>query len=183
MINLDQLKQKTREGKGFNAPGAAEGEKDAGAQNDRLGQESAGRKESLGGRKEPGEARRKEGKTAPKQIKKTKWTRRITSPRSENSEATAMELKLVRPSGEYAGQVMRYREEMLENNDSLDGCAGLEDVESFSEWIDFDNRLRRQHRLQHPPLRAKERLRGRNAGTDAGRLPGIRGNEGAADLR
>ena len=48
-----------------------------------------------------------------------------------------MYLKLVRPSREYAEQVMQYKEDMLANNDSFDGCAGLEEVNSFTEWIDF----------------------------------------------
>lgn len=56
-----------------------------------------------------------------------------------------MHLKLVRPSSEYSEQVMRYKEDMLANNDSFDGCAGLEEVESFSEWIDFENRLKRKY--------------------------------------
>ncbi|MDO5446141.1 MAG: GNAT family N-acetyltransferase [Eubacteriales bacterium] len=56
-----------------------------------------------------------------------------------------MNLKLVRPSWEYADQVMRYREEMLANNDSFDGCAGLEEVTSFAEWIDFENRLKQKY--------------------------------------
>ena len=56
-----------------------------------------------------------------------------------------MHLKLVRPSSEYAEQVMRYKEDMLANNDSFDGCAGLEEVDSFSEWIDFENRLKRKY--------------------------------------
>ena len=56
-----------------------------------------------------------------------------------------MYLKLVRPSSEYAEQVMRYKEDMLANNDSFDGCAGLEEVSSFSEWIDFENRLKRKY--------------------------------------
>ena len=54
-----------------------------------------------------------------------------------------MSLKLVRPSREYAEQVMKYKEEMLANNDSFDGCARLEDVTSFAEWIDFEDRLKR----------------------------------------
>lgn len=37
-----------------------------------------------------------------------------------------MYLKLVRPSCEYEEQVMQYKEDMLANNDSFDGCAGLE---------------------------------------------------------
>ena len=56
-----------------------------------------------------------------------------------------MYLKLVRPTNEYAEQVMRYKEDMLANNDSFDGCAGLEEVISFSEWIDFENRLKRKY--------------------------------------
>ena len=55
------------------------------------------------------------------------------------------ELILVRPSAQYAEQVMEYRAEMLANGDTLDGCAGLEDVSCFSEWIDFDNRLKRKY--------------------------------------
>ena len=56
-----------------------------------------------------------------------------------------MILKLVRPEPKYADQVMRYKEDMTANNDSFDGCAGLEDVETFSEWIDFENRLKRKY--------------------------------------
>ena len=34
---------------------------------------------------------------------------------------------------------------MAANNDSFDGCAGLEDVNTFSDWIDFENRLRKKY--------------------------------------
>ena len=43
------------------------------------------------------------------------------------------ELMLIRPSKLYAEQVMSYKEEMLQCGDSFDGCAGLEDVQSFDE--------------------------------------------------
>ncbi|MCH5198210.1 MAG: GNAT family N-acetyltransferase [Oscillospiraceae bacterium] len=56
-----------------------------------------------------------------------------------------MRLKLVRPTYEYAEQVMQYKEDMLLNNDSFDGCAGLKEVNSFSEWIDFENRLKKKY--------------------------------------
>ena len=56
-----------------------------------------------------------------------------------------MRLKLVRPTYEYAEQVMQYKEAMLANHDSLDGCAGLEEAGSFSEWVDFENRLKRKY--------------------------------------
>ena len=57
---------------------------------------------------------------------------------------TAVErIKLVRPSMEYAEQVMSFRSEMLANHDAFGGCAKLEEVASFAEWIDFENRLKR----------------------------------------
>ena len=56
-----------------------------------------------------------------------------------------MILKLVRPEPKYADQVMQYKEDMAANNDSFDGCAGLEDVDTFSEWMDFENRLRQKY--------------------------------------
>ncbi|MDD6291151.1 MAG: hypothetical protein PUA77_05090 [Lachnospiraceae bacterium] len=56
-----------------------------------------------------------------------------------------MYLKLVRPTCEYAEQVMQYKEDMLADNDSFDGCAGLEEVNSFTERIDFEKRLKRKY--------------------------------------
>lgn len=52
------------------------------------------------------------------------------------------ELILLPPSDLYAEQVMSFREELLQNKDSFDGCAGLEDVRSFEEWLDFENRMK-----------------------------------------
>lgn len=61
------------------------------------------------------------------------------------------ELMLVRPCKLYAEQVMSYKEEMLQNGDSFDGCAGLEDVCSFDEWIDFEIRLRKKYKAGYVP--------------------------------
>ena len=47
---------------------------------------------------------------------------------------------LTEPDGKYAVQVMDFRKEMLENGDDFDGCAGLEDTESFKDWINFEKR-------------------------------------------
>lgn len=60
-------------------------------------------------------------------------------------------LKLVRPEYEYAEQVMQYKEAMSANHDSFDGCAGLEKVSSFSEWIDFENRLKKKYGDRYVP--------------------------------
>ena len=60
-------------------------------------------------------------------------------------------LLLVRPSKQYAEQVMLYKEEMLQNGDSFDGCAGLEDVQSFEEWIDFETRLKTKYKDGYVP--------------------------------
>lgn len=61
------------------------------------------------------------------------------------------ELILVRPTDLYEEQVMSYCEEMLKNEDSFDGCAGLENVQSFSEQIDFEGRLKEQYRDRYVP--------------------------------
>lgn len=61
------------------------------------------------------------------------------------------ELILVRPSKVYEEQVMSYREEMLQNGDSFDGCAGLENVSSFDEWLDFEGRLRKRYGAEYVP--------------------------------
>lgn len=61
------------------------------------------------------------------------------------------ELILRTPSHSYADQVMSYREEMLQNGDSFDGCAGLEDVQSYDEWIDFERRLKEKYKDGYVP--------------------------------
>lgn len=60
-------------------------------------------------------------------------------------------LILLTPSGQYAEQVMLYKEEMSQNGDSFDGCAGLEDVRSFDEWIDFERRLKAKYQESYVP--------------------------------
>lgn len=60
-------------------------------------------------------------------------------------------LRLVRPTRSYEEQVMAYRDEMLKSGDSMDGCAGLETVDSFSEWMDFERRLKAQYKEDYVP--------------------------------
>lgn len=54
-------------------------------------------------------------------------------------------VKLVVPSKEYENQVMEYKAEMLKNKDSFDGCAGLEDVDKYDEWLNFEERLSKKY--------------------------------------
>ena len=61
------------------------------------------------------------------------------------------EIVLMKPSKEYANQVMMYKEAFLNNNDSLDGCAGLEDCSNFEEWNDFENRLSKKYLDSYVP--------------------------------
>lgn len=61
------------------------------------------------------------------------------------------EIILLRPTKQYAEQVMSFREELLQNGDSFDGCAGLENVQSFDEWIDFETRLKAMYKDQYVP--------------------------------
>lgn len=61
------------------------------------------------------------------------------------------ELKLVVPTMEYKEQVMEYKKVFLENNEKLSGCAELESVNSYEEWIDFDNRRSKLYGKDYVP--------------------------------
>lgn len=61
------------------------------------------------------------------------------------------ELELIKPIYLYAEQVMSYKDEMIHNNDSLDGCAGLEDVKNYEEWLDFKSRLKNKYKDEYVP--------------------------------
>ncbi len=43
-------------------------------------------------------------------------------------------LKLVLPSPEYKKQILDYKKEFIENDDSMDGTSGLRNIETFEEW-------------------------------------------------
>jgi len=43
-------------------------------------------------------------------------------------------LKLVLPTPEYKEKLMDYKREFIENEDSMDGTAGLKNAETFEEW-------------------------------------------------
>ena len=53
------------------------------------------------------------------------------------------EFLLIRPTSEYAGQLMEYRQEFLDAGDSMDGCGPLRRYESPEEYIqlcrDYEN--------------------------------------------
>lgn len=54
-------------------------------------------------------------------------------------------LKLVEPTLEYEAQVMNCRKAFLERGERFDGCAGLEDIEDYRDWLDFEARLSRKY--------------------------------------
>ena len=53
------------------------------------------------------------------------------------------EFLLIRPTGEYAAQLMEYRQEFLDAGDSMDGCGPLRRYENPEEYIqlcrDYEN--------------------------------------------
>lgn len=57
------------------------------------------------------------------------------------------EIKLLRPSAQYAEDVMIFKKELedVHDPDFFAGCAGLQDVCSYAEWIDFEKRLRAKY--------------------------------------
>ena len=60
-------------------------------------------------------------------------------------------IKLVNPTMEYKEQVMNYRKTFLEEKESFDGCAGLEECETYEEWIDFEKRLSKKYQEEYVP--------------------------------
>ncbi len=49
-------------------------------------------------------------------------------------------LQLVSPSPAHEDQVMAFKAELLAENGSFDGCAGLSEAETYREWLDFRGR-------------------------------------------
>lgn len=60
-------------------------------------------------------------------------------------------LKLIKPTKEYEDQVMAYKAAFDKNHDSFDGCAGLEDVKDYEEWLDFERRLSAKYKEAYVP--------------------------------
>ncbi|WP_160687212.1 GNAT family N-acetyltransferase [Clostridium sp. C2-6-12] len=46
-------------------------------------------------------------------------------------------LKLILPTPKYKKEILEYKNEFLESGDSLDGTAGLKDIETFDEWYEL----------------------------------------------
>lgn len=63
-----------------------------------------------------------------------------------------MKIILTKPGMEHKEQVLSFKKEMIENGDlSFHGCSGLEKVETYEEWIDFENRLSREYGESYVP--------------------------------
>ena len=60
-------------------------------------------------------------------------------------------IKLVVPNENYESQVMSAREDILNLGEHFDGCEGLEDVNSYTEWLDFENRLKARYGQGYVP--------------------------------
>lgn len=50
-------------------------------------------------------------------------------------------LKLILPTEKYKDEIMKYRKEFIDNNESMDGTSGLRNAKSFEKWNNniFDN--------------------------------------------
>ena len=60
-------------------------------------------------------------------------------------------IKLIKPTEEYEDQVMKIREILLERNEGLDGCGGLEDIKDYADWLNFDERLSKRYGDNYVP--------------------------------
>lgn len=55
--------------------------------------------------------------------------------RRRRKEGRMEEFILLRPTDEYAGQIIQYKQEFLEAGDSMDGCGPLPRLENIEEYI------------------------------------------------
>lgn len=46
-----------------------------------------------------------------------------------------MEIKLIKPTLEYANDIMEYKKEFLQCGDSMAGCGNLRECSTAEEWI------------------------------------------------
>ena len=60
-------------------------------------------------------------------------------------------LKLIELTKEYEEQVMAYRKIFIENGDGADGCAALEETESYDECLNFEKRLKKKYGVGYTP--------------------------------
>ena len=60
-------------------------------------------------------------------------------------------LKLVSPTLEYKEQVMNLKNILLNNDEHFDGCSGLEECETYEEWLNFDERLKKKYGDSYVP--------------------------------
>ena len=54
------------------------------------------------------------------------------------------EMMLVVPDLRYAEEIMAYRQEMLDAGSEMDGCGNLRRCQNAQEWVDFNERLKRE---------------------------------------
>ena len=60
-----------------------------------------------------------------------------------------MEIKLIKPTLEYANDIMEYKKEFLQRGDSMDGCGNLRECSTAEEWI-TENELRESSKTLPP---------------------------------
>lgn len=69
----------------------------------------------------------------------SKNRRTVLTPEEENIKNKAdlfmSQIKLIKPTLDYANDIMKYRQEFLDSGDSLDGCGSLRICSSAEEWI------------------------------------------------
>ena len=89
------------------------------------------------------------------------------------------ELYLAVPSPAHKEQVMAFKAEMLEYGSDFDGCNGLDNVDTYEEWLDFRGR---EERKGWVPSHTWVTVQG-TAPSDPGEMPGGGRETGPADLR
>ena len=58
-----------------------------------------------------------------------------------------MENKLIQPTIEFCKEIENYRKEMIQNNDSFDGCSDLRKFENMEEWVQYTYDLQDKNKI------------------------------------
>ena len=55
--------------------------------------------------------------------------------------------KLIQPTIEFCKEIENYRNEMIQNNDSFDGCSDLRKFENMEEWVKYTYDLQDKNKI------------------------------------
>lgn len=69
-----------------------------------------------------------------------------------------MRNKLIQPTIEFCKEIENYRNEMIQNNDSFDGCSDLRKFENMEKWVQYTYDLQDKNKIPAHYVTAEQYL-------------------------